>query len=160
MKHALRTSLAIVVVAFAAGAASTSNVEAADSVGSPVAFKLCPAEGEDAVVKCQVIGDPASYLVPTGRLLTIEQVSGDCGGDGEPGEALRISIKTQTGGVSVPHWIIGVPFETNASGGLIPLTLTRIYADPNSSVTIGLGFVPSVSGAFCRLSFSGTLTKP
>jgi hypothetical protein len=161
MRNSSRTSVAVaaVVLTIALGAMSTWHVEAADVVGSPVAFELCSPEGAAAVEKCQIIGNPPSYTVPPGRVLTIEQVSGDCGGDGQIPSPWRVSIIAQTGGVSVPHWIIGVA-DPDSVAGPVPLTNTRIYADGNSSLTVGLTEVPGFNNRFCRLSFSGTLTKP
>ena len=139
------------------GSASSRPAEA-DALRTPVAFSLCTAEGDQAVEKCQVIGNPPAFQVPPGRRLIIEQVSGDCGGDGEPGLPLRMTIVAQTGGVLVEHAIIGIP-RPPQPGGLIPLTSTRIYADPRSSVTIGLTEVPAFAGRFCRVAFSGLLVR-
>ncbi len=136
----------------------SSRLAEADSLGDPVAFALCTAEGAQAVEKCQAVGDPPAYQVPNRRRLIIEQVSGDCGGDGAPGEPLRMTIVAQTGGVVVEHAIIGIP-RPPQPGGLIPLTRTRIYADAKSSVTIGLTEIPAFSGRFCRVAFSGLLVK-
>jgi len=139
------------------GRPSARFAEAAD-LGTPVAFNLCTAEGPQAVEKCEAVGNPPVYQVPHGRRLIIEQVSGDCGGDGSPGEPLRMTIVAQTGGAVVEHAIIGIP-RPSQPGGLIPLTNTRIYADPKSSVTIGLTEIPAFAGRFCRVAFSGLLVK-
>jgi hypothetical protein len=96
--------------------------------------------------------------VPNGRRLIIEQVSGDCASDGNPGLPLRAGIVAQTQAAVVEHAIIGVT-RPDLPGGQIPLTLTRIYADANSPVTIGLSEVPAFSARLCRLAFSGQLVK-
>ncbi|HEY7601704.1 MAG TPA: hypothetical protein VIB60_04285 [Methylomirabilota bacterium] len=124
----------------------------------PVAFRLCTAEGPNVLVKCQTLGDPPSRTVPAGRRLVIEQVSGECASDvSNPVVPPTAEILAQTGGTVVPHAIVLVPFAS-LPGGLVPLTLTRIYADPGSQVTIGLD---GLSGEkFCRMSFSGQLVRP
>ncbi len=150
----------VLVLMSAAGQFGLRRAEAAaESQVSPVAFELCTAEGALAIEKCQVLGPPPTYVVPAGRVFTIEQVSGDCSSDAAPGSPLRPAIVAQTGGAVVPHWIIGIPREAPFPGGLIPLEATRIYADTNSIVTLGLSDVPRIADRFCRVSFSGTLTK-
>ena len=149
---------AVTLASVLIGGFPSSRIAGAESLGDPVAFALCTAEGPQAVEKCEAIGDPPAYQVPQRRRLVIEQVSGDCGGDGEPGLPLKMTIVAQTGGVVVEHGIIGVP-QAPLPGGQIPLTRTRIYADPKSSVTIGLTGIPAFSGRFCRVAFSGLLFK-
>jgi hypothetical protein len=134
------------------------RAEAADTGDSTVAFVLCTPEGSAAVEKCGLLGGPSAYQVPVGRRLIIEQVSGNCADDGEAGLPLRANIVAQTQGVTLQHGIIGVP-NADTAGGLIPLTLTRIYADTNSSVTIDVGEVPAFANRLCRLTFSGQLVK-
>jgi hypothetical protein len=155
----LQGGIAAVVVVFvvAMGSGLTRRVEAADTDAS-VAFQLCTAEGDGAVEKCGIFGLPPTYQVPSGRRLIIEQVSGDCADDDAPALPLRASIVAQTRGFVASHAIIGVP-NPDSPGGRIPLTLTRIYADANSSVTIGLKEVPVFAGRLCRLTFSGLLVK-
>ena len=136
------------------------RAEAAESGNAPVAFELCTADGADAIEKCSLLGMPPAYQVPSTRMLIVEQVSGDCGSDADPGLPFRPALLAQTGGTLVSHWIIGVT-DPSRPGGLIPLTLTSIYADPGSSFTIGLDHVPPGSlGRFCRVSVSGRLAKP
>ncbi|MGH9897031.1 MAG: hypothetical protein ACREA0_34540, partial [bacterium] len=140
--------------------ASASTIHAEQSKGEPVAFELCTPEGPSALQKCEALGLPPSYRVPAGKLLIIEQVSGSCAGDSEAtGQPLRANVVAQTQGTLAEHSIIGVA-EPDLPGGKIPLTLTRIYADPASEVTIGLTEVPAFSDRSCRLTFSGQLTKP
>jgi hypothetical protein len=160
MTRPLRWTLviaAIAVVPFVM-AQTTRRAEAADTGDSPIGFALCTPDGLAAVEKCGVFGLPASYQVPSGRRLIVEQVSGDCADDGQPGEPLRAMIVAQTQGVVLRHAIIGVP-NTESAGGRIPLTLTRISADGNSIVTIDVGEVPAFSARLCKLTFSGRLTK-
>ncbi len=125
----------------------------------PAAFALCTAEGLGAVEKCEAVGNPPTYQVPPGRRLLIEQVSGDCGTDYEHGAPFLIKVVARTKGVVLGHEIIGVT-RPDQPGGRIPLTLTRIYADPQSMVTIDLTGIPAVEGRFCRVTFSGQLVKP
>jgi hypothetical protein len=139
-------------------AQTTRKAEAADTTDSPVGFALCTPEGSAAAEKCGIFGLPPSYQVPAGRRLIIEQVSGDCADDGQPGEPLRAGIVAQTQGAVLKHAIIGVP-NAESPGGRIPLTLTRIYADGNSTVTIDVVEVPAFSARLCKLTFSGLLTK-
>ncbi len=174
----MRTAPSVRLAAMAAltlvlGSATTVPMTAAGEVGAPlaqvavpvqqvldpVAFALCTAEGPAAVQKCEVIGNPPTYQVPPGRRLVVEQVSGDCGTDYDPGAPLLIKIVAQTKGVVLGHEIIGVT-RSDAAGGRIPLTLTRIYADPHSTLTIDLTGIPAVEGRFCRATFSGQLVKP
>lgn len=140
--------------------ASPSTIRAEQSKDEPVAFELCAAEGPSALQKCEAFGLPPSYRVPAGKRLIIEQVSGSCSGDPEAkGQPFRASVIAETQGTLAEHSIIGVA-EPGVPGGKIPLTLTRIYADSDSEVTIGLTEVPASDGRFCRLTFSGELTKP
>ena len=161
-RHVLRGSViigalgCIAVVAFA----PLWPAEAAEGGNTPVAFELCTADGADAIDKCNAQGLPPAYQVPSTRVLIVEQVSGDCGSDADPGLPLRPALVAQTGGALVSHWIIGVT-DPSRPGGLIPLTLTSVYADPGSSFTIGLERVPTGElGRFCRVSVSGRLAKP
>jgi hypothetical protein len=161
MRKSLQWSLTIALIAsvLALASAPARHAEAAETIASPVAFDLCTGDQPPAVQKCQALGPPPAYQVPAGRVLIVEQVSGDCGSDAQPGLPLRPQIVAQTSGTIVRHTIIGVT-HPDEPGGRIPLTLTRIYADANSSVTIGLTDVPGgPSGAFCRVSFSGRLEK-
>ena len=140
--------------------ASASTVSAAQSQFGPVAFELCTPEGPLAVQKCEALGPPPSYRVPPGTRLVIEQVSGSCATDSEePGQPFRASVVAQTQGVLAGHSIIGVA-EPGVPGGKLPLTLTRIYADPDSEVTIGMSEVPASGNRSCSLTFSGQLVKP
>ena len=103
-------------------------------------------------------GGPSAYDVPIGRRLIIEQVSGNCADDGSAGLPLTAKIVAKTQGVTLQHGIIGVA-NADSPGGQIPLTLTRIYADSNSSVTIDVSEVPAFANRLCRLTFSGQLVK-
>jgi hypothetical protein len=147
---------AIAGVAFVAW--MSRRAEAADSGDPSVAFVLCTPEGALAVEKCGILGGPATYQVPVGKRLIIEQVSGNCADDGGPGLPLTANIVAQTQGVTLQHGVIGVP-NADTPGGQIPLTLTRIYADSNSSVTIDVREVPAFANRLCRLTFSGQLVK-
>lgn len=162
MKNVIRWSVLVgVLVSVVTVAFSTMRpAEAAESLDTPIAFQLCVADGADAIVKCNAVGSPAAYQVPAARVLLVEQVSGDCGSDAQPGLALYPALAAQTGGVLVNHWVVGIP-NPNQPGGLIPSTLTRVYADPGSTFTIDLTRVPAGSlGRFCRISVSGRLVKP
>ena len=136
----------------------TRRAEAADSGDPSVAFVLCTPEGSAAVEKCGILGGPSAYDVPVGRRLIIEQVSGNCADDGSAGLPLTAKIVAKTQGVTLQHGIIGVA-NADSPGGQIPLTLTRIYADSNSSVTIDVSEVPAFANRLCRLTFSGQLVK-
>lgn len=129
------------------------------SVVEPVAFTLCTPEGPGATQTCTALGFPASYTVPPGKRLIIEQLAGSCGGDADQDESTEATIVAQTAGVIVGHPIGGVLLPPG-SAVRIPLTLTRIYADPQSVVTIGLTSVAAFSNRRCWLRFSGQLVKP
>jgi hypothetical protein len=162
MRKSLRWSVVGGVLASAVALAFAPHwrAEAAETVDSPVAFEICGAEGAGAVAKCEALGLPAAYQVPAGRVLIVEQVSGSCGSDADPGLDFRAALSAQTNGVVVSHWIIGVTNPADP-GGLIPLTLTKIYADPASAFTIGVADVPTgPGGRFCQASVSGRLAKP
>jgi hypothetical protein len=154
----LRVLMAALLASTLSTGLSAARLAEAQTLGKPVAFNLCAPEGAAAIEKCDVIGHPAAYDVPSGRTLIIEQVSGDCGSDAAPGLPLRMAVVAQTGGVVVEHAIIGIP-NASLPGGQIPLTRTRIYADPKTSVTIGLTEIPGSTGRFCRVAFSGQLVK-
>lgn len=162
MRNSLRWSSIIVALAGVAALAFAQDwrAEAAEGGPTPVAFEICVADGPTAIEKCDVLGMPATFPVPSTRMLVVEQVSGDCGSDSIPGLPLRPGLLAQTGGALVSHWIIGVVDPTRP-GGVIPLTMTSVYADPGSSFTVNLERVPSGPlGRFCRLSVSGRLVKP
>lgn len=140
-------------------ARQTPPVQAAAVADLPVAFELCTPEGPAAVDKCQAFGLPATYQVPLGRRLVIEQVSGDCASDAtEPGRHGRVSIEARTNGVDASH-LITLDSRPDLPAGEIPLTLTRIYADGSSTVTMGLTQVPVFGNRLCRAVFSGQLVK-
>ena len=137
----------------------TPPVQAAAVADLPVAFELCTPEGDAAVEKCQAFGLPPTYQVPTGRRLIIEQVSGDCASDAaEPGRHGRVSIEARTNGTDASH-LITLESRPDLPAGEIPLTLTRIYADAGSTVTMGLTQVPAFANRSCRAVFSGQLVK-
>ena len=162
MRNLRRASVIVGVLGCVAVVALTPvwRAEAAETTSSPVAFEICAPDGDAAIEKCTSLGMPPAYQVPATRVLVVEQVSGDCGSDADPGLPIRPALLAQTGGTLVSHWIIGV-IDPTRPGGLIPLTLTSVYADPGSSFTIGLEHVPSGSaGRFCRVSVSGRLLKP
>jgi hypothetical protein len=162
MRNSLRWSSILVAVAGVVAFTFTQDwrAEAAEGGATPVAFEICAADGPSAIEKCDVLGMPASFPVPSTRILVVEQVSGDCGSDATSGLPVRPGLLAQTGGIVVTHWIIGVVDPTRP-GGLVPLTLTSLYADPGSFFTLNLERVPSgPSGRFCRLSVSGRLVKP
>ena len=159
MPKTLFARTATLLTALAMASASTTHAAQQPTV-EPVAFELCTPEGPLAVQKCDAFGLPPSYRVPAATRLIIEQVSGSCATDSEElGQPLRASVVAQTQGTLAEHSIIGVT-EPGVPGGKIPLTLTRIYADPDSEVTIGLSEVPASGNRSCRLTFSGQLTKP
>ena len=146
------------IVVFAAGR-HTPEVQAATIVDLPVAFEICTPEGPAAVEKCQGFGLPPTYQVPAGRRLVIEQVSGDCASDAtEPGRHGRVSIEARTNGVDASH-LITLDSRPDLPAGEIPLTLTRIYGDAGSIVTLGLTQVPAFGNRSCRIVFSGQLVK-
>ena len=152
----IRLAGAIAVLGLLLGV-ETPRAVAADQV----AFRLCVAEGDPAIEKCGVFGDPASYVVPTKKQLTIEQVSGDCAGAALADPRVQTGeIVAQTGGTVLPHQVLLVTV-LGAPGGTVPVTNVRIYADPGSIVTIGLGGIaPDPGGRLCRLVFSGQLGRP
>ena len=148
----------LIVFLIATGTQSIARPAHALETAAPVAFVLCAPEGFNAQQRCDAFGQPPAYQVPSGRVLLIEQVSGVCSGDDLPGEPWHADIVASTQGVIVPHAILGIPGALT-SGGSIALTLTRIYADPGSSVTIGLIGIPGSANRFCHLAFSGRLLK-
>jgi hypothetical protein len=135
------------------------HVEAAAVADLPVAFEICTPEGAAAVEKCQAFGLPPTYQVPLGRRLIVEQVSGDCASDAtENGRQGRVSIEARTNGTDASH-LITLEARPDLPAGEIPLTLTRIYADAGSTVTMGLTQVPAFGNRSCRAVFSGQLVK-
>lgn len=125
----------------------------------PVAFTLCTPEGPGATQTCEALGFPASYQVPAGKRLIIEQVAGSCGGDAEQDESTEAAIVARTAGVIVAHPISGSPLPPGLAVR-IPLTLTRIYANPQSLVTVGLTSVRGSNSRYCWLRFSGQFVTP
>jgi hypothetical protein len=123
----------------------------------PVAFALCRPEGT-AMPKCQAAGVPRVYEVPGGHTLVIEQVSGECGGDGGLGVPFRAGVVAETNGIALAHWIVAIT-APDRPGGHIPLTTTTIYGDAGSLVTLDVTEVPAFSGRFRQATFSGQLLK-
>lgn len=158
-----RSLIAIARLGLVAAPLATANPTAAQqgSGGArgliPVAFELCKPEGA-ALAKCQAAGVPRVYEVPGGHTLVIEQVSGECGGDGVLGVPFRAGVVAQTNGVALAHRIVAVT-APDKPGGHIPLTTTRIYGDAGSLVTLDVTDVPAFSGRFCQATFSGQLLK-
>ena len=149
----------LAIIAVLVVARQAPYVEAAAVADLPVAVELCTPEGDAAVEKCQVFGLPPTYQVPAGRRLIIEQVSGDCASDAtEPGRHGRVSIEARTNGTDASH-LITLESRPDLPAGEIPLTLTRIYADAGSTVTMGLTQVPAFANRSCRAVFSGQLVK-
>ncbi len=151
------TTVALVLGAAGPAPADVNGIKVREAY-EPVAFRLCTGDGPGGIAKCSVLGDPPTHQVPAGRRLIIEQVSGECGSDEVVPVAQPVAdIIAQTAGAVVPHSLALLLFP-NRPGGIVSLTNTRIYADPGSQVTIGLG---AISGdSFCRLAFSGQLVKP
>jgi hypothetical protein len=152
----IRLAGAIAVLGLALGAGMPRAVAA-----EPVAFRLCVPEGDGAVEKCGIFGDPATYVVPAKQQLTIEQVSGDCSSPALADPRVQTAeIVAQTGGTILPHQVLVVTI-LDTPGGTVPVTNVRVYADPGSIVTIGLGGIAAdPGGRFCRLVFSGQLVRP
>ena len=61
-------------------------------------------------------------------------------------------------GTDASH-LITLEARPDLPAGEIPLTLTRIYADAGSTVTMGLTQVPAFANRSCRAVFSGQLVK-
>ena len=160
MKPSLRWIIATLAgITVIVAARSTPRVEAAAVADLPAAIEICTPEGDAAIDKCQAFGLPPTYQVPAGRRLVIEQVSGDCASDAtEPGRHGRVSVDARTNGVDASH-LITLDSRPDLPAGEIPLTLTRIYADAGSTVTMGLTQVPVFANRLCRAVFSGQLVK-
>lgn len=121
----------------------------------PVAFAICAFEGEGAAEKCAAFGPPPTYLVPGNKRLVIEQLSGTCSDDQQPGRR-TVGLQIVTGGNSVEHTFRGQP-DSGASSVFVS-GLTRLYADPGTAIVVDLTGIPaSGDNRFCLLSFSGQL---
>jgi hypothetical protein len=149
------------LVAIACTAARVPAVFAAESLAGleenarPVAFALCAFEGDGAAQKCAALGPPPTYQVPGNKRLIIEQVSGTCTDNQQPGRKAAV-LRIVTGGNAVEHMFAGQAepgsFTVFVSG------LTRLYADPGTAIVIDLTSIPADDdNRLCLLSFSGQL---
>jgi hypothetical protein len=67
----LRVLMAALLASTLSTGLSAARLAEAQTLGKPVAFNLCAPEGAAAIEKCDVIGHPAAYDVPSGRTLII-----------------------------------------------------------------------------------------
>jgi hypothetical protein len=150
-------SIAFVACAAAAGVGAAAGEPAAglEENARPVAFALCAFEGDGAAQKCAALGPPPTYQVPGTKRLIIEQVSGTCTDNQQPGRKAAV-LRIVTGGNPVEHMFAGQ--AEPGSFAVFVSALTRLYADPGTAIVIDLTSIPADdNNRFCLLSFSGQL---
>jgi hypothetical protein len=150
------------------GISGTPNVNVANASSSPVLARDVdqPARQPFQIETCFSVGTnpalqcpsslPSSFQVPPAKELVIEYVSAKCS-SGPSGGISDVLILNTAGGVPANHFFSDRP----TMGPSSPFTnfgqVTRIYADPNTTVFTGYG---QTSGdALCFVSFSGSLVN-
>jgi hypothetical protein len=107
-------------------------------------------------------GIPDRFAVPDGRRLVIEQVAGDCVQQSGT-QVVEISFRTQVGSDLVPYpFPLQPPPTFSAPSGLYVTSLnhlTRIYADPGTTVDIPRAQLIGGVEAYCVLGVSGYLVN-
>lgn len=103
------------------------------------------------------------FIVPTGKRLVIEYVSADVGTSSTSCDAFRCKLKTTVQGTDLVHFffpeLVSTSPSTAASRQFALSQQTRIYADPNTEVTVNFerNGSPCVFGIGTGLSISGHL---
>src|SRR5262249_21900107 len=133
------------------------DVHVINGVGTPVSVRQVdePFQGAmcDSVGNLIACGHPASLAVPIGKRLVIEYVSGNCAV--ATGSLLNLSLKTFLGGSLGFHMLNLAPFSSS-QGAANYGHVTRIYADPASTVTVELAG-ENFPNAACNVFVSGSL---
>ncbi|MFI5365471.1 MAG: hypothetical protein ACHQ4J_07595, partial [Candidatus Binatia bacterium] len=104
--------------------------------------------------------DSATVTVPDGTELVIEYLSALV--DVPSGEKVLCSVETIGGCNDVTHQGFVATLSRSPSAGTDELTVgqvTRIYADPSSTVTLTCSRGPSTGGITATLSISGFLVN-
>jgi hypothetical protein len=158
-------TLAMSLAASAISAAQpvTTELTAAKKAGEPptkpLAFVICAFEGDNAGQKCAALGGSPAYIVPSNRTYIIEQVTGFCTGAESTSIVVTVDLIVMTAGMTVDHLLIGSKpegpgFQFQFSDD------TRLYADPGSTITLGIAGIPADDGGrLCRFAFSGRLVR-
>jgi hypothetical protein len=126
---------------------------------TPFQMQLCAAVAGPVINPCAT--QPDHFQVPAGQRAVIEYVSNVCQAGGSP-NAVTITQVFLTNQVGSQGAVYGFPLgQANSNSFLISNQQTRIYADPGTFVTIGLGGV-NFTGIqeFCQVSLSGYLVTP
>ncbi|MGH9794179.1 MAG: hypothetical protein ACRD5G_05355 [Candidatus Acidiferrales bacterium] len=132
---------------------ANNTVRLANSAGSPFQAPL------EAAVGVPTTGS-SSFAVPANKRVIIEFVSGFC----RPVTATdsmraEVGLFTTSGGVSASHALpMAQPFSFTQSFA----ESTKIYADPGTTVSFGLGVIAGPAPAFvsCSATISGLLVDP
>jgi len=107
-------------------------------------------------------GIPDRFAVPDGKRLVIEQVAGDCIQQSGT-QVVEISLRTQVGSDLVPYaFPLQPPPTFSAPSGLYATSLnhlSRIYADPGTTVDIPRAQLIGGMEAYCVLGVSGYLVN-
>jgi len=145
-----------------------SSVISVKDAGSPIAIPLCTSggSGNNNTPPC----GPYSYTVPSGQLLIIEEVSGNCLLQAQSGSVSLndLSLQFATGGQFANHEITGFNNSIVASAGAtdtVNFTFaqpTRLYADPSAVVTLAeaSGDTAGTQILVCNAVISGRLITP
>jgi len=121
----------------------------------PIQTRVC-VQGGTALASC--FGVPDAFSVPTGKRFVIEFVSGTCQFS-PPGSGLRaVSFFTVAGGTMAEHSLITSEAFSDATHTVNYFgQQTRIYADPETAVTL---IHPAFSDHRCAMTLSGYLLNP
>jgi hypothetical protein len=159
IKSLIGTSTCIASLFVSVGLAAQPVATAAKIGGEPpvqpLAFVICAFESANAGLKCAALGGSPTYTVPSNRTFIIEQVTGFCILESTETVA-DVNLNVVTAGVQVDHLLLG--FKPEGPGFRFRLSDdTRIYADPGSTITVGID--TGGDDRFCRLAFSGRLVR-
>ena len=138
------------------GISGTPKVEVSrndeDPARAPFQTRLCMAKNSDNCT--DNLNFPTSFVVPAGKRLVIEQISGECF---PSGAVLAVGITVTTGGATVSH-LFGVQYPIAGTTGYTN-HLTRLYADGGTSVVpVNNSLVPNLVA--CDVALSGYLITP
>jgi hypothetical protein len=123
----------------------------------PLAINLCNASDSGTVCG----GVPNFFTLPAGQRYVIEQVSGQCLTT-DPGNIAVANINATVNGTGARTSLPDLPSAALGSGFIIPATMTRIYPDAGTelSLELGPGQVSSSPGLICNVTLIGHTTRP
>lgn len=123
----------------------------------PLAINLCNASDSGTVCG----GIPNFFTLPAGQRYEIEQVSGQCL-TSDPGNISVAVLGATVNGTGTQTSLPDLPNAALGAGFIIPATMTRIYPDAGSEISLQLNpsHVTSSPGLICNVTLIGHTTRP